>query len=351
MSGAEDDLDTDQRIRRSAVRTIFNWLVVLLALGVIGGWASTGIYYTEPGEAAVVLVLGRYHDTVREEGLHWRFPPPLGYHDALNVSEVRRLEFGFDQDDLSESDADAVRIHENEVQTSDSNIVIPRYVVQYRVRDPFTYLYSLKSPEQTLRDAAQAAMREVIGRHGIDEVLASNRSGIELDAKSVLEGILVRYSRGEGNDTAFEIRSVQLQSVQPPPQVQDAFDDVVAAKQDKDRVVSVARGDAREIRERASAQAVEISESATAYKESRVLEATGEAARFELLLAEYRNAPRVTRQRLYFEAMEEVMVGVDKIVVEPDTVQMLPMLSLPKTTPPHVEGAAAAAAAAAAGGR
>ena len=136
----DDDLDKDQEIRRSAARTVFNWFAVLLALGIIGARGSTGVYYTQPGEAAVVLVLGRYHETVHVEGIHWRYPAPLGYHDTLNVSEVRRLEFGFDRDDLGRAEQDVVRIHENEVQTTDSNIVIARYVVQYRVQNPFTYL-------------------------------------------------------------------------------------------------------------------------------------------------------------------------------------------------------------------
>ncbi len=337
-----DDLNTDQKIRRSAARALFGWLTVLLALGLIGAWGSTGIYYTQPGEAAVVLVLGRYHATVYDEGIHWRLPAPLGDHDVLNVVEMRRLEFGFERSERGDKDLDGVRIHKNEVQTSDSNIVIPSYVVQYRVKDPFTYLYSLKDPTQTLHDAAQAAMREVIGRNRIDAVLASNRAGIEADAKIALTKILSRYSRGHGDDAAFEIRSFQLQSVQPPPEVQDAFDDVVAAKQDKDRAVSVAEGDAREVREQASAKAVELRESALGYKEAKVLDATGEAARFELLLAEYRNAKGVTRQRLYFEAMEDFMLGVEKIVVDPETVQMIPMLTIPRQVAPPVPGAAAA---------
>ncbi len=332
---SDEALNTDQKIRRSAARTVLNWFAVLVALGVIGGWGSTGIYYTQPGEGAVVLYLGRYHDTVRDEGMHWHLPAPLGYHDTLRVSEVRRLEFGLEPEEFDADDQDVEPIHEHEIQTSDSNIVIPRYVVQYKVGDAFTYLYSLRNPTATLRDAAQAAMREVVGRHGIDEVLSSNRSGIERAAKETLEEMLARYSRQEGGKSAFEILRVGLQSVQPPPKVQDAFDDVVAAKQDKDRRVSVAQGDAKEIRERASAQAVELTESAEAYRDAKVIEATGEAKRFELLVAEYRNAREVTRRRLYFEAMESVLQGVDKFVVEPETVQMLPMLSLPNQSVPR----------------
>lgn len=337
--GGDGQLNTDQKIRRSAARSLFNWFAVLLALGLIGAWGSTGIYYTQPGEAAVVLFLGRYHDTVYDEGYHWRYPAPLGHHDAINVIEVRRLEFGFEAGQDEFSDSDVVEIHQNEVQTSDSNIVIPRYVVQYRIHDPFTYLYSLKDPIQTLHDAAQAAMREVIGQHEIDEVLQSNRRGIQDDAKKVLEEILSRYSLNGGSEAAFKIIAFQIQSSQPPSQVQDAFDDVVAAKQDKDRARSVAEGDANEIREQARAEAIEVRESAIAYREAKVLEATGAAARFELLLAEYQNAKGVTRQRLYYEAMEDFMGSVDKIVVDPDAVQMLPILSLPRRQAPATEGA------------
>ena len=329
----DQGLDTDQKIRRSAARTLLNWVTGLAALGVIAGWGSTGVYYTQPGEAAVVLHLGRYYETVRDEGLHWRFPAPLGYHDTINVSEVRRLEFGLGSEGF-EADRDAEPIHEHEVQTSDSNIVIPRYVVQYKIGDAFTYLYSLKDPTRTLKDASQAAMREAIGRYGIDEVLASNRQGIEEDAKRTLEAMVARYARKNGGATGFEILSMRLQSVQPPPKVQAAFDDVVAAKQDKDRALSVAAGDADEIRERAGAQAVELRESARAYKDAKVIEASGEAKRFELLLAEYQNARGVTRRRLYFETMESFMQGVEMFVVEPDAVQLMPLLSLPNQSLP-----------------
>jgi len=325
-----DDLNTDQKIRRSAARSLLNGTITLIALGVIGGWASTGLYYNEPGETSVVLFLGVHSDTVRDEGWQWRFPVPIGSHDVVNTSEVRRIGFGIEDDGFAEGRGDAVLIDENEVQTSDSNIVIPRYVVQYRVGDPFTYLYSLMDPTQTLRDAAQAATREVIGQHPIDDVLQRNKAAIELAAKRTLEEILQRYGREEGSKAAFQILGIQFQNVEAPQEVRAAFDDVVAAKQDKDRAVSVAEGDAREIRERANAEAVELTESAEAYKQAKVIEATGKAKRFELLLAEYSNAREVTRQRLYFETMESVMQGVDKFIVEPETVQMLPMLSLPQ---------------------
>jgi len=326
-----DGLDTDQRIRHSATRIFLNGFAILVALGIIGAWASTGIYYTEPGEAAVVLVLGRYHDTVNREGMHWALPAPLGFVETVNVTQVRRLEFGKADRDRAITSGDEVQIHKDEVQTADSNIVLPVYVIQYQINDPFTYLYRLQNPTKTLRDATQAAMREVVGQHDIDEVLASNRQGIEDAARAVLEDTMAAYVDGDRTRSPFKIRAIQLQSVQPPPEVQQAFDDVVAARQDKDRAVSVAEGDSLEIREQANAESVEIAQGAVAYRDAKVFQAEGEAARFEALLAAYRDSKSVTRQRLYFEAMEEILPHVEKFVVEPNVVQMLPMFSYPRS--------------------
>ncbi len=326
----DEELDTDQRIRRSAARTLANWAAVLISLGLIGSWMMTGIYYLEPGEAAVVLFLGAYHDTVREPGTRWTLPTPIGMVEKVNVTEIRRLEFGFEEQDVAASkDGDSPNISQNAVQTADSNIVIPSYVLQYTIKDPFSFLYTLQDPIQTLRDATQAAVREVIGQQEIDAVLSSNRAGVEREAKTILEETLARYAGGDPTKAAFEIRDIQLQSVQPPRDVQAAFDDVVAAQQDQARAESGARGDAQEILEKANAEAIEVTQSAEAYRDAKVLEAEGEAARFEALLAEYQNAREVTRRRYYIETMEAVLPDVQTIVVEKDAVQMLPLLSLP----------------------
>ncbi len=332
-SNDDQDLDTEQRIRRSAGRTLLNWVIALISLGLIGTWLSTGIYYIKPGEAAVVLLLGKYADTVKQPGTRWHPPPPLSYVKTINITEIRRLEFGRIGDELQTGEEEDDQISKNAVQTSDSNIVVPSYVLQYTIKDPFTFLYSMREPAQALHDATQAAVREVIGRQSIDDILSANRAGIERDARKVLMETLVTYAGGDAEKAAFEIRDIQLQHVQAPPSVQEAFDDVIAARQDEDRMVSLADGDAQEILEQANAEAVEFRESSLAYRSSKVLEAQGKAARFESLLAEYQSAREVTRVRLYIETMEEVLPGVDKILLEKEAVPLLPLLSLPHRPP------------------
>lgn len=331
MDNGDEVLDADQNIRRQVGRTIANWTVVILSLALLGGWASTGIYTLEPGEAAVILRLGSYNRTVSEPGLKWLLPAPLEYLSRVKVSQLRRQEFGA-EDVEGERGASAI-------QTVDSNIVNLRYVMTYQIDDAFTFAFGMASPDETLHDAAQAAVRQVVGQREIDAVLSAERQAIESEARQVLEENLQSYF-GDKQRSPFRISAIQLQVVQPPAEVQEAFDDVVAAQQDEVRAVSVARGDAREISARAEARMVELSEEARAYKDSLIAKAKGEAERFSALLAEYERAPEVTRQRLYLETMEQVLPVVEKLVIEPDTVNMFPVLppqaaqSLPPVSAP-----------------
>jgi membrane protease subunit HflK len=179
---------------------------------------------------------------------------------------------------------------------------------------------------EILRDAAQAAVREAVGRTSIDGVLSEGRGEVEAETLELLQTLLDRYQAG------IEVTSVQLQEVQPPPPVRQAFDDVIAAAQDRDRQIQEARGYENEVVPRARGQAAEIESQADGYREAKVAEAKGEAARFEAVLVEYQRAPLVTRQRLYLEAMEDVLPKVQKLVVEPGTATVLPYL--PFATPP-----------------
>jgi membrane protease subunit HflK len=321
---------TDERIRRQVGRTIANWAALLLSLGIIVGWGVTGFFQLEPGEGAVILLVGQYDRTVSQPGLKWHLPPPLESHEILNVQEIRRERFGFSE--ASEAvPGEATATFETAIQTADSNIVNLAYVVQYRVADAFPFLYGLADPNQTLRDAAQAAVREVVGRKTIEQVLSDDRAGIQDEARSILQTTLDDYLAGTRFEglSAFDIGMVVLQVVQPPAPVQDAFDDVVSAQQDSDRAVSEARGDAREILERAEAEAREKIESAEGYKQAKILEARGEATRFSALYTEYARAPEVTRRRLYLETMEQIMPSVEKLVVDPDSVSLLPFFPRP----------------------
>jgi membrane protease subunit HflK len=330
--GDDEEASTDERIRRQVGRTVANWLAVLLSLAVIGAWAWTGIYQLEPGESAVILRLGRYDRTVDTPGLKWHLPPPLEYAETVNVAELRREKFGYGNVREAEPGPETATF-ESAMQTADSNIVNLSYVVQYRIRNPFTFVYGMAYPAETLRDAAQAAVRQVVGQRTVEAVLSADRAGTQREARTVLQSTLDSYFEGEERGSPFEIQVVDLQVVQPPTPVQDAFRDVVAAQQDNARAVSESRGDAKEIRERAGAEAAEIRQQALAYKEARILEARGEARRFEALLAEYQRAPDVTRQRLYLETMESVLKDVEKVIVEPSTVSLVPFLPLQQRAP------------------
>ena len=324
----EDDegRNRDENLRRQVSRTIANWLAAISSIGLIAGWASTGVYQLEPGEAAVVLQLGKFNRSVTTPGLHWHLPPPLEYAETVNLTEIRREEFGLRGGESPEP-GEATATFENAIQTADSNIVNLSYVVQYRVADPFLFVYGMANSTGTLRDAAQAAVREVVGRMKVDEVLSIERARVQSESREILQTTLDGYF-DPLDRSVFEVSSIELQIVQPPTPVQEAFDDVIAAQQDEVRATSEALGDARETLERAGAEANEWREAARAYKEARILESAGEAQRFVSLHAEYARAPDVTRRRLYLEMMEDVLPDVNKFIVESEGVNLLPYFPL-----------------------
>jgi modulator of FtsH protease HflK len=313
---ARGESDTDERVRRGAARTVANVLAVLVLFAGMGFWASLGFYRLDPGEAAVVLQLGRYQGTEAREGLRWHLPPPIERHDIVTVGAVSREEFGAPRGD------DSAAMSERAMQTGDNNIVHLDFVVQYRIGRAFEARYRIAELRQTLRDSAQAAMREVVGRSTIDGVLAEGRGAVEADAAELLQAILDGYEAG------IFIQGVQLQEVQPPDPVRAAFDDVIAAAQDRSRAINEAEGYANEVLPRARAEAQEEIEQAVAYRDTKIAAAEGEAERFLALLAEYEKAPAITRKRLYLETMEDVLPGVEKVLVQPGTAPVLPYLPI-----------------------
>ncbi|MHA7840025.1 MAG: FtsH protease activity modulator HflK [bacterium] len=316
-------------------RTIVNTLVLLISLSVLGGWAYQGVYWLELGESAVILRLGKLDRIEEMEGWRIHWPPPLEYHEIVNTGGLRTESFGEEPTQSTpgkprdEEDREiAARIDRNAIQTADSNIVNVDYELQYKVQNAYSFAFGMADPGAILHDATEAAVREVIGKKTIDEVLSRARGEIEQEASSLLDGLLASYFEEIGLEPAFQVDKINLQKPQAPEPVREAFADVVSATQDEKRAISAARGDAQEILERARAQAAELYEEAEAYKRSKIIEARGQATRFEALLAEYRLAPQVTRRRLYLETMEQILPGVEKMVVEPNTVNMLPMLPL-----------------------
>jgi len=326
MARDDEDPSVDAKVKRSVRRLLTSILLVLLLLAASAGWAYTGFpgaehlgfYQLKPGQAAIVLRLGAYERTESQQGLRWHLPSPFETHEIVNVSEIMRLEFGVRG---GEADADDRAKHESSMQTGDNNIVDLGFVLQYRVNDAFQYRYGVAQIVATLRDAAQAAVREVVGAMTIDSVI-TNRGEVQIKSERLLQDIVDAYAMG------VEVMEIELQQAQPPAEVRDAFDDVVAAAQDANLVINQSKAYENEVLPRARAEATELTESARAYRDSRIAESRGEAERFTALLAAYRTAPEVTRKRLYLETMEAVLPNVEKIIVEPGAASILPHLPL-----------------------
>jgi membrane protease subunit HflK len=319
-----EEASSDEKVRRSVGRTIANVTTLLVSVAVIGAWASFGYYELKPGESAVILRLGRYARTVSAPGPKLHLPPPLETHEIVNTAALEREDFGYRG--ASQTEPDPKKVAEAAMQTRGNNIVHVGFEVQYRIRDPFLARYRVAAPGETLRDAAQAAVREVIGTATIDGVLSDRRSELEQTARRVLQQILDYY------ETGLVVDQLLFKDVQPPPQVQQAFDDVIAAIQDRNRKVNEAQGYANEVLPRARARAKEALAAAHGYRDALVAEATGEAERFRAVATEYLKAPDVIRTRLYLETMEAVLPNTRTIIMEPGTAFLpyMPLLGEPE---------------------
>lgn len=296
------------------VRRLGAALLLLVALAVWVG--ATGFYQLTAGEAAVILRLGRFDRTEAGEGPHLHLPWPIETRDVVHVGVSQRREFG--NVDATE---DAV-VAETTMQTGDNNIVLVEFVVRYRVGDPFRQLYRITAWDAVLAEAAQAAMREVVGREGIDGVIAERKGAVASAAAERLQELLDRYQAG------IAIEDVELQQVEPPNAVRQAFTDVLSASQDRNRVVNEAEGYANEKVPRARAEAAELRAAGLGYRDAKIAESQGDASRFLAVLAEYQKAPAITRKRLYLETMEAVLPDAEKLIVEPGTGTVLPYLPL-----------------------
>jgi membrane protease subunit HflK len=306
-----------EEVERGARRTVRRIGLVLLLLVGIGAWFGfTSYYQLTAGEAAVILRLGRFARLETREGPHFHLPAPIETRDIVHVGVSQRREFG----NVDATDPEAIA--ETAMQTGDNNIVLVEFVVQYKVGDPFLQLYRITDPDAVLQEAAQAAMREVVGRESIDGVIGDRKGAVASAAAELLQELLDRYQAG------VAVEDVELQQVEAPSAVRQAFTDVLSANQDRNRAVNEAEGYANETLPKARAEAAELRASALGYRDAKIAEAQGEAARFLAVLAEYEKAPAITRKRLYLETMEAVLPDAEKLVVEPGTAQVLPYLPL-----------------------
>jgi membrane protease subunit HflK len=276
--------------------------------------AATGFYSVGPGEQGVVRTFGRETGKTAP-GLHYRIPF-IQQKDVVNMQQIRRIEIGFRGKQRMP--------HEALMLTGDENIVEAQMIVQYRVKDPTKFLFRLKDPEQVLHTTAEVALRSMVGRTKIDDVITTGREKVQEETHSWLQKLMDEY------DSGLTITDVKLQMVDAPDEVKEAFHDVVRAREDKEKLINQSKGYKADVIPKARGEAQKIERAAEGYKEQRILRAKGDAAKFESLLAEYTKAEKVTRERMYLETMEDIMGKVHgKVVVDRDLAKgALPVLPL-----------------------
>ena len=266
-------------------------------------WAASGIYIVDASERGVELRFGKY---LRETmpGPHWHIPWPVEAVEVVNVSEVHTVEVGYRNNVRTKVPSEALML------TDDENIVDLQFAVQYVRTVPQDYLFNNIDPDGTVKQVAESAIREIVGKSTMDFVLYEGREEIAVNAKSLMQGILDRYQTG------ITISQVTMQNAQPPEQVQAAFDDAVKANQDKVRQKNEGQAYYNDVVPKAQGVAARLLQEAEGYKQRVIASAAGEASRFDQVLGEYRKAPRVMRDRMYIDAMEEVLSNTTKVIID-----------------------------------
>ena len=297
----------------------FNFKLTPVIIGIFVLWLMSGIYIVGPDEVGVVRTFGAF-SRVTQSGLNWKFPAPIETVKTPKVTEVKRIEIGFRT--LRNGQYRTVE-KESLMLTGDENIVDAEMIVQYKIKDPVSYLFNIVEPELTVRQAAEASLRTVVGRNKIDETLTTGKFAIQEETKLQLQAILDKYESG------IHVVAVQLQDVSPPKEVIGAFKDVASAKEDKNRMVNQAEGYRNDVIPKARGEAEAMIRDAEGFRDSRVKRAEGDAAKFTTILKEYNKAKTITEKRLYLETMEKVLPDVEKIIVpDKDSGNMLNLLNL-----------------------
>ena len=300
-------------------------VLVLLALAGLGAWTA---YYTVPSDSvAVVQRFGKYLKDV-PPGLHFKLP--LGIDAATIVPVKRQLkqEFGFKTPGASDPyqtprGGERETKLETEMVTGDLNAALVEWVVQYRISDPVKFLFEVREPSETLRYVSESVMREVVGDRTVDEVITIGRQEIETEALAKMQALSTKYTMG------ISIDQVQLKNINPPQPVQESFNEVNQAQQEKEKLINEARRDYNKVIPLAEGEKDQRIREADGYRLKRVNEAEGDAARFSALLAEYSKAPEVTLRRIYIETLQVVMPGIrSKIIIDEQTRSILPFLNL-----------------------
>jgi modulator of FtsH protease HflK len=302
----------------SGVPGLFIFLAVVALGAVIAFYAFT--FRVNPDEIGIVLYLGK-PDRQEPPGLHYRLPYPVEEVYLPKVTRQNIIEIGMRSGGPARSVLEV--LPESLILTGDENIVDIHFVVFWRIRDAQKYLFNIQNPEITVKDVAESAMRDVVGQSNIQPILTGARQKTEQAVQKLMQDVLDHYSAG------ISVDQVQLQKVDPPAQVIDAFRDVQAARADQERLQNEAGSYANRVVPEARGEAERILQAAIAYREQTVAEATGQTARFLKVYEEYKKAPEVTRKRMYLETMERVLGGADKIIIDTKSGQgVVPYLPL-----------------------
>jgi membrane protease subunit HflK len=275
----------------------------ILAGVVLAVWLASGFFIVDQSQRAVVLTFGRFSQIV-EPGLQWRLPFPMQSHEIVNVSQVRTIEVGYRNTVKTKVLKEALML------TDDENIIDIQFAVQYTLKDIKDYLFNNRLPDDSVLQAAETAFREIVGKSKMDFVLYEGREQVAVAAQRLMQDILDRYKTG------IQVQRVTMQNAQPPEQVQAAFDDAVKAGQDRERQKNEGQAYANDVIPKARGTASRLIQEADGYRQRVIATAEGDASRFKQVLVEYSKAPAVTRDRMYLDAMQQIMTNTTKVMLD-----------------------------------
>lgn len=305
---------------------------LLLGL-IVAVWLASGFYIVNEGQRGVVLRFGKYLEATMP-GPRWHLPYPLETAEIVNLSQMRTVEVGYRNTVKSKV------LKESLMLTDDENIIDVQFAVQYVLNSPKDYLFNSRAPDDSVLQAAETSIREIVGKSSMDFVLYEGRADVAAQAQKLMQEILDRYGTG------ITISKVTMQNAQPPEQVQAAFDDAVKAGQDRERQKNEGQAYANDVIPKARGMASRLAAEAEGYKQRVIEQSEGDASRFRQIVAEYNKAPQVTRDRLYIDAMQQIMTNTSKVLIDQKSGSNLLYLPLDKimqmgsaTPPPAAEAA------------
>jgi membrane protease subunit HflK len=308
--------------------------LVVLIVALI--WVASGFYIVDASQRGVVLRFGKYVEAT-QPGPRWHIPFPVETVEVVNLSQVRTAEVGYRDNVKNKILKEALML------TDDENIIDIQFAVQYYLKDPGDYLFNNRAPDENVRQAAETAIREVVGKNKMDFVLYEGREKVAADTTKLIQDILDRYKSG------ILVSKVTMQNAQPPEQVQAAFDDAVKAGQDRERQKNEGQAYANDVVPKAKGAAARLMLEAEGYKQRVIANAEGDASRFKQILVEYEKAPGVTRERMYIDMMQQILTSSSKVLVDQksggNNLLYLPLDKLIQSTSPAAAAATEAATA------